>query len=103
MSKAACHRRLQEFDLASSEISQATGIYPRYKKGIFERALLSLDKGSPAHALTDLERLLRLDREWPNISDWIVRASIAKMRAEKVPLLTLNLTLDLLSGPSKYM
>jgi len=84
MSKAACHRRQREFDLASAELGRATNLYPRYKKGIFERAMLHLDKGDSHKALQDLQRLLGLDREWPQISDWLVRASISVMRGEKV-------------------
>ena len=42
-----------------------------------------LDAARPEAALHVLEQLLRVDRAWPAISDWIVRARARVHRADE--------------------
>lgn len=82
-SKAACHRRMREFDVAFAELRHAIRLYPRYKKAIFERGVAQLDAGNPTEALQEFTWLLRLDRDWPQLGGWVVRAATAEMRHKK--------------------
>jgi len=83
MSKATCHRRMREFDLAFAELGHATRLYPRYKKAIFERGVTHLDAGNPSEALQEFTRVLRMDRDWPELSGWVVQAATAETRYNK--------------------
>eukprot|EP00238_Polyblepharides_amylifera_P002463 CAMPEP_0196596036 /NCGR_PEP_ID=MMETSP1081-20130531/83766_1 /TAXON_ID=36882 /ORGANISM="Pyramimonas amylifera, Strain CCMP720" /LENGTH=295 /DNA_ID=CAMNT_0041920857 /DNA_START=18 /DNA_END=905 /DNA_ORIENTATION=+ len=53
-------------------------VYPRYASAWFELALVQLDEGPPHSHLespvTTLETLLRVDRDFPGVQDWLTRA-----------------------------
>ncbi len=57
--------------------------FPRFKLALMEKARVLLDAARPEAALHVLEQLLRVDRAWPAISDWIVRARACVHRADE--------------------
>ena len=42
-----------------------------------------MEAGRPKEAIQTLETLLRVDRKWPNLCDWLVRAHAQAKRVEK--------------------
>jgi tetratricopeptide (TPR) repeat protein len=78
--RASCHRRARNFRAAIADLDIALGLFPRYKRGHFRRGVCLLEAGLNKDAITALETLLGLDRDWPNIIDWLVRAHAAERR-----------------------
>ena len=80
---AACHRRAREFRQAIDDCDLALNLFPRYARALFRRAACLLEAGRPKEAIKSLETLLRVDRKWPNLCDWLVRAHAQAKRMEK--------------------
>jgi len=80
--KCMCLRKNKDYVGAIKACMIATIDMPRYKQGIFETALTVLDAGRPAVAIAALDRLLRLDRNWPMIDYWITLAQSNAKRAQ---------------------
>ena len=74
-SKANALRRTRRFDLALAELNAALSAAPRFARAFEDLGLLHMDRGAPLEALHAFETLLHLDRDFPGIDDWIVRAS----------------------------
>ncbi|CAK9061982.1 DnaJ homolog subfamily C member 7 homolog [Durusdinium trenchii] len=81
--RAACHRRAREFRQAIDDCDLALNLFPRYARALFRRAACLLEAGRPKEAIKSLETLLRVDRKWPNLCDWLVRAHAQAKRMEK--------------------
>jgi hypothetical protein len=73
--KAAAHRRARNLDAAQADLNAMLSLFPRYTRGLRDLALLQLDSGRPQDALHTLKQVLRLDRAFPKLDDWIVQAS----------------------------
>jgi len=78
--RASCHRRAREFQRAVEDLDVALGLFPRYKRALFRRGVCLLEAGVAEKAVDSLEGLLVLDRAWPNLCEWLVRAHALKRR-----------------------
>lgn len=81
--RAACHRRARDFRQAIDDCDSALALFPKYARALFRRAACLLEAGRPKEAIQTLETLLRVDRKWPNLCDWLVRAHAQAKRVEK--------------------
>ena len=81
--RAACHRRARDFRQAIDDCDSALALFPKYARALFRRAACLLEAGRPKEAVQTLETLLRVDRKWPNLCDWLVRAHAQVKRMEK--------------------
>lgn len=73
-SRAACYRRGREFTKAVQDCDSALALFPRYARAQFRKAACLLEAGRAKEAVAAFEVMLRLDRSWPNLCDWLVRA-----------------------------
>eukprot|EP00927_Polykrikos_kofoidii_P048903 TRINITY_DN43072_c0_g1_i1.p1 TRINITY_DN43072_c0_g1~~TRINITY_DN43072_c0_g1_i1.p1 ORF type:complete len:1036 (-),score=219.78 TRINITY_DN43072_c0_g1_i1:105-3212(-) len=78
--RAACQRRAREFSKAVADLDVALSLFPRYKRALFRRGVCLLEAGSPNDAVVAFETLLGLDRVWPNMLEWLVRAHAQQQR-----------------------
>jgi len=87
LSKARCHRRSREFDLAAAHIDAALHLFPRFTQAMLERAQVLLERpGCADHdlAINALRLLLQTNRKFLGLDSWLVRAEANKVRAERV-------------------
>ncbi|CAK0843434.1 unnamed protein product, partial [Prorocentrum cordatum] len=82
-SRAACHRRARDLRLALKDLDGALGLFPRYARAMFRRGVCLLEAGSSKDAVRAFQQLLRVDRHWPGLCDWLVRAHAHRQRAER--------------------
>lgn len=78
--RAACHRRSGTLQLAINDCDTALTLFPYYSRAHARRAICLLELGKPQDAINAFEALLRVDRNWPDISTWLVRAHAAQRR-----------------------
>ena len=78
--RAACHRRARRFDAALADCDAALALYPRYARALFRKAAVLLEAGRTEQAVAAFESLLRVDRAWPNLMEWLVRAHAIQRR-----------------------
>jgi tetratricopeptide (TPR) repeat protein len=80
--KAECLRRVGDLPAAIEELSGVLALFPRFEAALLELALSALDAGRPATAIKLLEKLHKLDRDWPGLDDILVHAHAALRRAQ---------------------
>ena len=80
VARAAIHRRDRNLKAALADCDAALDLYPRYPRALFRRALCLLEDQRPTDALSAFEQLLRVDRNWPNLLDWLIRATAQAKR-----------------------
>ena len=80
---AACHRRDKKPDEAVRACDEALRLLPRFGRALFRRAASLLEGGRPQEAVDGFEELYRVDRNWPRLSDWLLRAHAAKRRMDE--------------------
>ena len=80
--RAACHRRARDFRQAVDDCDAALALFPNYARALFRRAACLIEAGRPEEAIKSLEVLLRVDRAWPNLCDWLVRAHALARRLD---------------------
>uniref|UniRef100_A0A7S2RSL7 J domain-containing protein n=2 Tax=Rhizochromulina marina TaxID=1034831 RepID=A0A7S2RSL7_9STRA len=80
--RAACHRRHRDFQRAVQDCDAALALFPRYGRALFRRAMCELESGASEAAVKTLEQLLRVDRQWPNLCDWLIRATAQVKRQQ---------------------
>jgi len=68
-------RHIRSFEEASSLVASALDLFPRYKDALMERGRGYLDRGLYEEAKHTFAVVLHLDREYPSISEWLVRAN----------------------------
>jgi tetratricopeptide (TPR) repeat protein len=81
--RAGCLRRARQLDAAVADLDAALRLFPRYSRALFRRAACLLEAGKAGEALEAFKDLYRADRDWPNLSEWIVRAVSLKKRQAK--------------------
>jgi len=81
--RAACHRRARSLWKAIEDCDAALALFPQYARALFRRGVCLLEASQAADAISAFEALLRVDRTWPNICEWIVRAHAHAKREEK--------------------
>ena len=80
---AACNRREKKQAEAVIECDKALGLLPRFGRALFRKAACLLEAGKPKEAIGAFEELYRVDRSWPRLSDWLLRAHAATRRQEE--------------------
>jgi tetratricopeptide (TPR) repeat protein len=80
--KAECLRRAGDLPAAIEELSGLLALFPRFEAALLELALSALDAGRPATAIKLLEKLHKLDRDWPALDDILVHAHASLRRAQ---------------------
>eukprot|EP00965_Chrysotila_dentata_P186178 6147816-Pleurochrysis_carterae.AAC.1 len=80
---AACFRRDKKADAAIGACDAALSLLPRFGRALFRRAACLLEASRPAEAVEAFESLYRVDRDWPRLADWLVRAHAAERRMQK--------------------
>lgn len=80
--RAGCLRRARQLDDAVADLDAALRLFPRYSRALFRRAACLLEAGKADMAVDAFKDLYRVDRDWPNLSEWLVRAfSLRKRQA----------------------
>jgi len=79
---AACYRRNKQPEQAVAECDKALALLPRFCRALFRRAACLLEAGNPHEAILAFESLYRVNRDWPRLSEWLLRAHAAKRRIE---------------------
>lgn len=82
-SRSACHRRARQLGRAIEDADAALALFPRYGRALFRKAACLLEAGRPTEAVEAFEVLLRVDRSWPGLCDWLVRAQALAQRAAR--------------------
>ena len=57
--------------------------FHRYARALFRRAACLLEKGDALGAVEGFKSLYRVDRNWPSLPDWLVRAFSLQKRQAK--------------------
>ncbi|CAE8668410.1 unnamed protein product [Polarella glacialis] len=78
--RAACHRRARDFRPAIADLDVALSLFPGFKRALFRRGVCLLEAGQIQEAVRSLEILMGLDRTWPNLLEWMVRAHALQRR-----------------------
>uniref|UniRef100_A0A0G4I5Q7 J domain-containing protein n=1 Tax=Chromera velia CCMP2878 TaxID=1169474 RepID=A0A0G4I5Q7_9ALVE len=78
--RAACLRRARDLPRAIADLEVSISLFPCYKRALFRHGVCSLEAEKPEGAITSFETLMGLDREWPHLLDWLVRAHAAQRR-----------------------
>ena len=81
--RAGCLRRARQLDAAVADLDAALRLFPRYARALFRRAACLLEAGKAEAAVEGFKDLYRVDRDWPNLSEWLVRAFSLKKRQAK--------------------
>lgn len=81
--RAGCLRRARKLDEAVQDLDSALRLFPRYTRALFRRATCLLEAGKADDAVEAFKALYRVDRDWPNLSEWLVRAFSLKKRQAK--------------------
>lgn len=79
--KAHCHRKLKDYVSAMDSLAASLRIKPSFKLAHFEMGLTMLDAGRPVVAISCFDRLLKLDRTWPRIDEWITMSHASAKRS----------------------
>ena len=82
VARAGCLRRARRLTEAIKDCDAALLVFPKYARALFRRALCLLESQRPAEAKAALEQLLRVDRTWPRLLDWLIRAAAQEKRQE---------------------
>ena len=80
---ASCYRRARQLPEAIAQCDASLALYPRYTRALFRRAACLLEAGQPKEALAAFVTLLRVDRKWPSLCEWLVRATAQCRRQEQ--------------------
>ena len=72
--RAGCLRRARRLDEAVLDLEEALRLFPRYARALFRRAACLLEAGRATEAKEGFKELYRVDRDWPDLSLWLIRA-----------------------------
>ncbi|CAE7941823.1 unnamed protein product, partial [Symbiodinium sp. KB8] len=78
----ACLRWSRDFEAAEKAVRGALDLFPRYAAALDELGRLQLDMGLYVQSQRTFETLLRVDRTWSTVSDWLVRTATLIRRAD---------------------
>eukprot|EP00633_Aureoumbra_lagunensis_P003857 CAMPEP_0197315700 /NCGR_PEP_ID=MMETSP0891-20130614/39480_1 /TAXON_ID=44058 ORGANISM="Aureoumbra lagunensis, Strain CCMP1510" /NCGR_SAMPLE_ID=MMETSP0891 /ASSEMBLY_ACC=CAM_ASM_000534 /LENGTH=933 /DNA_ID=CAMNT_0042804819 /DNA_START=92 /DNA_END=2890 /DNA_ORIENTATION=+ len=82
--RSACLRRLRKLSEALIDVDKALALFPAYTKAIFRKAVLLFECGKPKAAKRWFLELLRLQRNWPQLSQWLTRCiALYKRKSSK--------------------
>lgn len=75
--RAACRRRTRDL-VPALEDYRALELYPGYARALFRRACVLLELDRPA--VDAFVAVLRYDRDWPDLVEWLARAEARERR-----------------------
>ncbi len=75
---AACRRRKRDLVPALEDCDRALELYPGYARALFRRACVLLELDRPA--VDAFVAVVRFDRNWPDLVDWLARAEARERR-----------------------
>ena len=93
--RAVCYRRaaavpelnekqaMDLLDKALEDLEASLRLFPRFPRAIFRRAVVLLERGDTFRASKAFDDLYRIDRDWPNLDNWLVRTHALLKRAKK--------------------
>lgn len=81
--RAACHRRARSLGRAVEDCEAALALFPRYTRVHFRRGLCLIELEKPETAIQSFQRVLALDRDWPKLCEWLVRAHAQARRQQR--------------------
>lgn len=81
--RAGCLRRARKLDDAVADLDAALRLFPRYTRALFRRAACLLEAGKAEEAIEGFKALYRVDRDWPQLSEWLIRAFSLRKRQQK--------------------
>lgn len=76
--RAACRRRTRDLVPALEDCDRALELYPGYARALFRRACVLLELDRPA--VDAFVAVLRYDRDWPDLVEWLARAEARERR-----------------------
>ena len=76
--RAACRRRKRDLVPALEDCDRALELYPGYARALFRRACVLLELDRPA--VDAFVAVVRFDRNWPDLVDWLARAEARERR-----------------------
>ena len=82
--RSACWRRTgRNLTSALLDVEEALSLYPSYTEGLFEKGMVLFNVGGRAmDTLQTWLQLLKLDREYPKLDEWIVRTVAQDQRTK---------------------
>ncbi len=81
--RAGCLRRARQLDAAIVDLDAALCLFPRFSRALFRRAACLLESGKADAAIEGFKDLYRVDRDWPMLSEWLIRAYTLRKRQAK--------------------
>lgn len=76
--RAACRRRTRDLVPALEDCDRALELYPGYARALFRKACVLLELDRPA--VDAFVAVLRFDRDWPDLVEWLARAEARERR-----------------------
>ena len=86
--RAACYRRARELDKALQDCNDSLALFPLHDEVIFRKAAVLLEMGKPQRAIEIFEDLYRLNRAFPGLLEWLIKAEAMNRRAAKGGIVT---------------
>ena len=81
--RAGCYRRARKLDEAIADCDASLAAFPCHDEVLFRKAACFLEKSQPTRAVEVFEDLYRINRAYPHLLDWLVRAWALKRRQAK--------------------
>lgn len=75
--------RARKLDAAVDALDAALRLFPRYSRALFRRAACLLEAGKAEEAVAGFKTLYRVDRAWPHLNEWLVRAYTLRKRQSR--------------------
>lgn len=73
-------RMQRNFPAAIDLVKTVLHSFPAFKRALHVAGMVSLDAGNPMAASSHWTQLLKLDRKYPQLCDWLVRAAVDSRR-----------------------
>lgn len=73
----------RKLDEAVEDLDKALRLFPRYTRALFRRAACLLEAGKADESVEGFKTLYRVDRDWPHLSEWLIRAYTLRKRQSR--------------------
>jgi tetratricopeptide (TPR) repeat protein len=73
----------RKLDEAIEDLDAALRLFPRYSRALFRRAACFLEAGKANEAVDGFKTLYRVDRDWPHLNEWLIRAYTLRKRQSR--------------------
>jgi hypothetical protein len=65
------------------DLDAALRLFPRYSRALFRRAACLLEAGKANESVDGFKTLYRVDRDWPHLNEWLIRAYTLRKRQSR--------------------